>query len=363
MMQTVAHVHAVLQYIICSGVTSCALPVEALLSDVQAGQGDEIEVLRHRRLMYGGKKERRLNIGRHRAVELPRAGNQLADAVHAAESADVLAAQSFDAHNGDLRFIEYAAEGNVGRDDQLAADVPAVQILRGVGLGVAEGLRLLQRGEKAAAVAVHMVENVVCRTVHNAADTDHRLLLQRLFQVGKPGDSAAHRRRAAQRDAVFPRQLHQLPVVRRNEQLVGGDDVLARFQRGGDVFIGRVHPADGFDDHVHRGIGDDLRKLRRDGAGQLRPRPAAENVPDFHVASVLHKFVHSAADGAESQKADLHRFLHVTHRFFSTFCGQVFFPQKHLHFSEKQYIIASYKLQDERLVVFAWNIKAQEATG
>ena len=126
MVQAVAHIHAVLQYIICGGVTPGALPVEALLADVQAGQGDEIEILRHGRLVSRGGEERRFNVGRDAVRQLSCPRDQLAYAPHAPEGGNVGGAQSFNAHHGDLALVEHTAEGDVGRDDELAADVAAV---------------------------------------------------------------------------------------------------------------------------------------------------------------------------------------------------------------------------------------------
>ena len=123
--------------------------------------------------------------------------------------------------------VDDAAVGNVGGNDQLAAHIRAVEVVGGIGLGIAQTLRLLQGGVKAAAGGVHCVEHKVCCAVHDAADLHNRLLLNAVGQTGEPGNTAACRRCAAQRDTLFLCQRDKLAIVSGDQQLVGGDNIFA----------------------------------------------------------------------------------------------------------------------------------------
>ena len=90
---------------------------------------------------------------------------------------------------------------------------------------------ILQGLREAVAGAVHGVKNKIRRAVHDAADAKDRLLRRRALQARQPGDAAARRCRAAQRDAVFLCQRHQLAVVGGDQKLVRGHHIFSRLQR------------------------------------------------------------------------------------------------------------------------------------
>ena len=314
-------IHAVLQYIICRGVTACSLTVEALLADVLAGEGDEVVVVGNGRFGHGGRHQRRLDVGGDAAVQLPGGGNELADPAHALEGGDVHVLNMLDALHRHVILVHNAAIGDVGGDDQLAADVRAVEIVGGIGLGVAQALGLLQGGGEAAAGAVHGVEDKIGGAVHNAADADDRLLVGAALQTGQPGDAAAGCRRAPQRDAPLFGQGHQLAVVPGDEELVGGDDVFARREGAFDPFIGRMQSADDLHHRVDALVGEDLVDAFGNGAGHAVGNHQAQGAGHLHVGAVLQELVDAVAHSAQAKQRNAHWFV-IFHQKAPSFKGK-----------------------------------------
>ena len=179
------------------------------------------------------------------------------NAVHLPRRADIAGTDARDAERCDLRLLHDAAKGDVRGDDKLAPRIRAVQVLRWVDLGVAESLRLTQGIFEFQPGRRHGVEDIIRRSVHDPADTEHRLHIERALQIRQPADTAADGRGAAQRDMILPGKLHQLAITLRHKLLVRRDDVLARTQRGAHIFIGRLTPTHALDGGIHRRIRDD----------------------------------------------------------------------------------------------------------
>ena len=111
-----------------------------------------------------------------------------------------------------------------------AASMPSMS-KRGVGLGVAELLRLGQHlGELAAALAHHR-EDVVAGAVEDAGDAGDAVAGQALAQRLDDRDAAGHRRLEGQRHAGALGRRGQLGAVHRQQRLVGGHHRLAGRQR------------------------------------------------------------------------------------------------------------------------------------
>lgn len=177
--------------------------------------------------------------------------------MHLPRRADIAGTDARDAERCDLRLLHDAAKSDVRGDDKLAPRIRAVQVLRWVDLGVAESLRLTQGIFKFQAGRRHGVEDIIRRSVHDPADAEHRLHIERALQIRQPADTAADGRGAAQRDMILPGKLHQLAITLRHELLVRRDDVLARTQRGAHIFIGRLTATHDLDGGIHRRIRDD----------------------------------------------------------------------------------------------------------
>ena len=190
--QAVADIEAVLHDVVGRWEAPRALPIEALLADVHARDGDQVEILRDGSLVHALRHHRRLEIAGHiAAVQQAGACHQLDDAVHLPRRADIAGTDARDAERCDLRLLHDAAKSDVRGDNKLAPRIRAVQVLRRVDLGVAERLRLTQGIFKFQAGRRHGVEDIIRRAVHNTADAEHRFHIERALQIRQPADAAA----------------------------------------------------------------------------------------------------------------------------------------------------------------------------
>ena len=145
-----------------------------------------------------------------------------------------------------------AVEGDRGEDRHLGGRVLAADVLRGVGLGVAEPLRLLEHVGVVGAGLAHRAEHVVGRAVDDAEDRLDLGRDQRLAQHLDDGHGADGAGLEAEVDAVLLRRLEQLGAVLAEQLLVGRHDVLAGLQGAALEVERRAHPADELDDDVDR---------------------------------------------------------------------------------------------------------------
>ena len=141
-------------------------------------------------------------------------------------------------------------EGQPREDRHLGRRVLAVDVLGGVGLGVAQRLGLGQRVVVGGAGLRHAREDEVRRPVDDPVQAVDVGAGQRLLQHADDGHHAGHRGLEAQLHAVLARRGPQLLAVLGEQLLVGGDDVLAGRHRAQDVVARRVQAAHELDDEV-----------------------------------------------------------------------------------------------------------------
>ena len=162
-----------------------------------------------------------------------------------------LNALDVDLVEGDAR-----AEGEARQQGELVRGVEAADVEGGIGLGVALGLGFLQDVAERAMLFQHLRQDVIAGAVEDAVDAADLVGGQRFPHGLDDRDAAGHRRLEVQGDAVFLGQTRQLGAVLCQQRLVGGDDMLARAQRGLDGgFCRAVVAADQFDEDVDGWIG------------------------------------------------------------------------------------------------------------
>ena len=167
----------------------------------------------------------------------------------------VLRRDGGDARHQDAGGVDVFAEHHVGQDADLASGVDAVDVGSGVLLGVAAGLRVLERGVVALAELQHLREDEVRRAVENAADLEDLVRAEALAQRVQHRDAAADGGLKQEAHAVGLGQRQQLRAVLGDELFVGGDDVLADLQRAADEIQRRAAAADGLNDQKDLGVG------------------------------------------------------------------------------------------------------------
>ena len=240
---------------------------------------------------------------------------------------DVGGLQLGDALDVRLGELHRHAEGDGADDRRLVRGVGAVDVEARVGLGVAQALRLGQRGGEVDALGAHLREDEVGGAVDDPGDPLDAVGGEALAQRLDDRDAAGHRRLEGDHHALVARRGEDLGAVDREQRLVGGDDVLARGDRLEHQRPGDAGAADQLDDDVdlragdHRaGIGEHLGRVADQGAGargvevgdvadaDLAPGAA----PDLLLVA-LEDGEGAAADDAGAEQPDLDR-LHAACR-------------------------------------------------
>ena len=211
-------------------------------------------------------------------------------------------------------------EGDGGEDGELGGRIVAVDVGGGVGLGVAQALRVGEHLLEAQALRVHARKNVVRGPVHDAGDGEGVVADERVLERVDDGDAAGAGGLAADLDAGARRLPRERGDVAPEERLVGGDDVLAVCD-GVLEDLGRgMVAADELDHDIDGGVGGDLAPIggegvRRKPQGVCALRVARAGFPHAHVDAVGREVVvvvlgdqadDAAAHRAESDDADLH---------------------------------------------------------
>ena len=153
-----------------------------------------------------------------------------------------------------------------------AASLPVTSSV-GIGLRVAERLRLAERLVVGLPLGRHRAEDVVRRPVDDPVHALDARAGQRLLEHADDRHHARHRALEAQLHAVLARRRPQLLAVDREQLLVGRHHVLAGLHRPQHVLARRLEPAHQLDDQV-RALEDLLERAARarQHARQLRAR-------------------------------------------------------------------------------------------
>ena len=128
--------------------------------------------------------------------------------------------------------FDLGAERGAGQHRELVRGVDAVDVEAGIGLGVARRLRLGQHDVEVAAGLAHGGQDVVAGAVEDAVEPAHAVADQPLAQRLDDRDAAGDRRLEGEDAALLLGQGGDLGAMHGQQRLVGGDDVLARAQRG-----------------------------------------------------------------------------------------------------------------------------------
>ena len=241
---------------------------------------------------------------------------------------DVLRAQLGDALDVGLVELHRDAEGDGRHDGGLVRGVHAFDVEGRVGLRVAQALRVLQGDVEVQALVAHFGQDEVGRAVDDADDPLDAVGREALAQRLDDGDAAGHRRLERDHHAAPVRGGEDLGAVHRQQRLVGGDDVLAGFDRLHDELPGNAVAADQLDHDVDVGVGDDgarvvhdFHAVADDLLGACGVQVGHHGDLDAAAGAALDLFLvaledveDAGADGADAQQAYLDGF-HVVVRF------------------------------------------------
>ena len=225
---------------------------------------------------------------------------------------DVVGGEVLDALVADLVEVHRRVEREPREDRHLRRRVAPGHVVGRVGLRVAELLGLRERLRVGQPAARHLGEDVVRRAVDDPVDALDVRRGERLLQHADHRHDAGDGGLEAQLHAVLARARPQLLAVLGEQQLVGGDDVLAGAHRAQHVVARRVDAADQLDDQV--GAGEDLVEVAaraREHAAELRPQAGDR---DDRVGALLEQRRERGADRAVAEQADAKRLGHPAPR-------------------------------------------------
>ena len=160
--------------------------------------------------------------------------------VHAANALDV-----------DRIEVDPGAEGEAGEDGEFVRGVDAVDVEARIGLGVAQRLRVGERGGEGAPALAHVGEHVVAGAVEDSVNSRHPVGGQALAQRLDDGDGAGDGGLEAELRAVRLGAGGERGAAAGDQRLVRRHDVDAPGERAVDQFEGRAVLAA---DELHRDV-------------------------------------------------------------------------------------------------------------
>src|SRR5262249_6327163 len=206
---------------------------------LEHGGADEVALDDHgveHALDVGDRRVERHHAGMHALLDavlgLARQPQQLDAKAELLGELDVLSRDAADAFYVDAGKVDLGAEGGARQHSELVGGVDAVDVEAGIGLGVARRLRLGEHDVEVAAGLAHGGEDVVAGPVQDAVEAAHAVADQALAQRLDDGNAARHGGLEGEDEATLLGKGGELVAVKRQQRLVGGDDVLARAQCG-----------------------------------------------------------------------------------------------------------------------------------
>ncbi len=203
------------------------------------------------------------------------------------------------------------AQSGLRQDQEFRARVHAVHIGAGIGFGIAERLRFLQRCVEARAIFFHLREDEIAGAVENSRDFVKPVAGKAFLNADNRRNSARDRRAKFKPLAHFSRKVEQLGAGFGDQQLVGGNDGFARAQRLAHPLTGRLEASDKLDHDVHIG--------RKHVVNIFGPADVCRQRADFFLLDAAIENVreeqrtvgiqgknlrHGAAHGAKADEAD-----------------------------------------------------------
>ena len=243
-------------------------PSRMHLADRLAPQHHGVERALDRRQRVIAAHEAGVHAGHDGRARLDRRGDQLGPVAQLGAVLDVGQVEPVDAHMIDLLQNDAGVERDRREDRDLGRGVGAGDVLGGVGLGVAEPLRLGQSVGVGGARLHHLAQDEVRGAVDDAVDAVDAAHDHRLAQHLDHRDGRAHAGLEAKLHSVLLGGAEELLAVPGQELLVGRDDRLARLEERQHMLAGRLDPAHDLGDHRDRGVVPEPCEVRGEQAGR-----------------------------------------------------------------------------------------------
>ena len=234
---------------------------------------------------------------------------------------DVLRLQSGDALHIGLVKLHRDAKGYGRHEGGLVGRVHALDVKGGVGLGVAQPLRLFQDRIEAQAFAAHLREDEVGGAVDNAGNPFNAIGGQSLAQRLDDGNAAGHGRLKRDHHALVGCRRKNLGAMHRQQGFVGSHHMLARrngleHQLSGhavatdqlhhDIDLGVCNHRAGIAHHRHRITHNPTRTLKIQIGHDCQLNVTAGAPGDF-LPIASQDGVYTATDGTDAQQSHTDR--------------------------------------------------------
>ena len=220
------------------------------------------------------------------------------------------------------RRLEAVGEG--AEDAGLVRRVEAVDVERGIRLGISELLGVGQDFVEGTPLVLHAREDVVAGAVEDAVDLLDLVAGKALAHGADDRDAAAHGGAEVDVHPVLRGRVEDLLSVFGEKLLVGRDDGLPGVEGREDERLRNAGAADRLDDDLHGGIGDDALRVRRQYVrihrhAAVRRDVQVRDLPqhDVHAQAFRHDpavaqktLRHARADRAKPQDANSNFFHH-----------------------------------------------------
>ena len=319
------------------GPAAGALPDHGDGAGILALIAGEVEVFEHGALGLAGREQDRLDIGGDTAVGSPAArGDQAAGPAAGHKVGHVGGAEAVDALVEET-LLRQDAPGDGAGQHNLAQGVEARDIGRGVGLGIAELLGLLQGVGIVHAGGLHPVEHEVGGTVEDAADGENLIRLHGTGEVMQEGHPAAAGGAEEEGHTLLVRRMKKLDTPGSDQGFVGGDKMLAGTDGRHGIGKSRFDTAHDFGHRIHGRVGDDLIQIADLEIRILFAR-THQHRAGFEAFGLLQHLINADTDGAVTQNRNFHK--------KAPSVSVMFVIERHLFFYGGQCIIAMPEKQD-----------------
>ena len=243
-------------------------PCERDLADLAPAQHDGVEAAADARERVLVRHEHGRDAGRDALVGEARVREQLDRVAELVRERHIVVVQLVDALERHVVDVQVTVERERRQDRELGGRVGAADVLGGIGLGVAELLRLGQRVGVAPAVARHRAEHEVGRAVDDPDQLVDPGRGERLLQHAHDRDRRAGRGLVAELRPAALGGLLQLGAVAREQLLVRGDDRDAALEQLAQIAERRLDAAHDLGHDLDRGIVADVLEAVGEQAGR-----------------------------------------------------------------------------------------------
>lgn len=161
----------------------------------------------------------------------------------------------------DLACFNRSVEGECGKDGDLVGDVITLDIVSGVGFGIARRLCLAQGRAKGELFPLHPGKDVVGGSIDDTGEPDDPVAEKSALKRRYEGNTAGDCRLEENNHSVLTGEVEDLGAVSGNEGFVGSDDVFTVPYRRRYQLVGRCQATGDLDNYTDSGVVDQFKGI------------------------------------------------------------------------------------------------------